>query len=108
MSGPLYELGQHVRFTDQTDLLLHSPLQKVRVDVLFPDLGTEDKNARRMSGSVVGPISSRESGVSNDILVEMGTPVLRRRVLQDTMQSGDFVEYVRLCGVSELLLMRLR
>ena len=47
-------------------LRVHSPLQKVSADVRFPDLGMEGKNARRMSGSVVGPISSRESGESND------------------------------------------
>ena len=50
---------------------LHSPLQKVSADVRFPDLGTEGKDARRMSGSVVGPMSSRESGESKD--KEIGT-----------------------------------
>ena len=81
MSGSLNELGQHVRFTGQTDRLLHLPLQKVSADVRFPDLGTEGKNARRMSDSVPGPISSRESGESNDkpqILVEIGTQFLQR------------------------------
>ena len=39
----------------------HSPLQKVSADVRFPDLETEGKNVRRMSGFVVDPISSRES-----------------------------------------------
>ena len=50
-------------------------------DVRFPDLGTEGKNARRMSGSVVGPMSSRESDESNDIpqiLVERVGVGLRR------------------------------
>ena len=63
--------------------LAHSPLQKVSADVCFPELGTEGKNARRMSDSVVGPISSRESGESNDkpqILAEIGTQFLQRRV----------------------------
>ena len=54
----------------------HSPLQNVSADVRFPDLGTESKNAERMSGSVVGLISSRESGEPNDktqILVAIAT-----------------------------------
>ena len=58
--------------------------QKVSADVRVPDLGTEGKNARRMSGSVVGPISSRESGETNDItqnLVEIGTQFLQGRVI---------------------------
>ena len=42
-----------------TRVLEHSPLQEVSVVVRFPDFGTEDKNVRKMSGSVVGPISSR-------------------------------------------------
>ena len=81
MSGSLNELEQHVRFTDQTHRLLNLPLQKMSADVRFPDLGTEGKDARRMSGSVPGPISSRESGESNDkpqILVEIGTRFLQR------------------------------
>ena len=54
-------------------------------DVRFPDLGTEVKNAKKMSGSAVGPIPSRESGESNDksqILVEIGTQFLYRRVME--------------------------
>ena len=48
-------------------LLDHSPMQKLSVDVRFPELGTEGKkNASRMSSSEVGPISSCESGESND------------------------------------------
>ena len=66
-------------------LKLHSPLQKVSAYVRFPHLGTEGKNARRMSGSVLDPMSSRESIESNDkpqILVEIGTQFLQRRVLR--------------------------
>ena len=61
----------------------HSPLQKVGAVVRVPDSGTEGENARRMSGSVVGPMSSRDSGESNDIhqiLVEIGTRFLQERV----------------------------
>ena len=64
-----------VRFIKR-QLKLHLPLQKVSAYVRFLDLGTEGKNARRMSGSVLGPMSSRESIESNDkpqILVEIGT-----------------------------------
>ena len=66
--------------------LFHSLLLEVSADVRFPDLRTESKNSRRMSGSVVDPMSSRESGESNDksyILVEIGTQFLQRRVLGD-------------------------
>ena len=52
-------------------------------DVRFPNLGTEGKNAKRMSGSVAGPQSSRESDELNDksqILVEIGIQFLQRRV----------------------------
>ena len=46
----------------------HSPLQGLSADVRFPNLGTEDKNAKRMSSSVVGLTSSSESDESNDNL----------------------------------------
>ena len=41
-------------------------------DVRVPDLGTKGKNARKMSGSVLDPMSSRESGESNDISQNVG------------------------------------
>ena len=41
----------------------HSPLQKLSADVRFPDLGTEGKNEKRMSGSVLGLIPSSGSEV---------------------------------------------
>ena len=44
----------------------HSPPQKLSTDVHFPDLGTEFKKARRMSGSIVGLISSSDSDESNN------------------------------------------
>ena len=71
------------------DLRNHSPLQKVIADVRFPDLGAEVKNAKRMTGFVVGPIPSRQSGESNDksqLLVEIGTQFLQRRVKERVME----------------------
>ena len=67
---------------------IHSPLQRLGAEVRFPDLGTEGKNARGMSGSVIGPLSSRESGESKDKppnLVEIGTRFLQRRVIPRVM-----------------------
>lgn len=31
----------------------HPPLQELNADISFPGLGTEDKNIKRMSGSIV-------------------------------------------------------
>ena len=59
-------------------------------DVRFPDLETEGKDARRMSGSVVNLISARESGKSNDksqILVEIGNWFLQT--------SGPRIQYFK-------------
>ena len=64
-------------FTPPYLLLLtkgRSPLQKVSDNVRFPDLETEVKNSEDMSDSVVNPIPCRESGESNEILGEIGTP----------------------------------
>ena len=44
----------------------HSPPQNLSTDVHVPDLGTEGKNAGRMSGSVIGLISSSGSDESNN------------------------------------------
>ena len=36
----------------QTNLLSHSPLQELSANIHFPGLGTEDKNVKRMNGSI--------------------------------------------------------
>ena len=55
----------------------YSPLQNISADIRFPDLGTGDKNARRMSCSVVGPTSFSESIESHKILLEIDTQFCR-------------------------------
>ena len=64
---------------------MHLPLQKLSADVRVPDLETEGKVARRMSGSVVGLISSSESTKTSNLASQfLRTPVMVKGPLLQT------------------------